>query len=86
MERVYRETLRRLVQRSIEELTQQVEQRLVERLLGLSEGYISKLKRGEREPSADLAAHLATLARNPKKRLRELEETWEHASTNAKRN
>lgn len=53
-----------------------VQQKDVERALGLSTGYLSKLKNGGRDPSPDLVAHLATIARNPKKRLHEIEEAW----------
>lgn len=50
--------------------------RKIERLLGLSPGYLSKILHEERIPSAELVSELALLARDPKNRLAELEEFW----------
>jgi len=53
-----------------------VEQSAVEVALGLSTGYLSKVKQGARDPSADLVSQLALLAKDPRKRVNELLKYW----------
>lgn len=48
----------------------------LERLLGLSPGYLCHLKRGVRTPSVALVSILGFIALDPAARLRELESYW----------
>lgn len=72
----YRETLRRLILRAINTLMQHTSQRRLEMLLGLSQGYLSRLRAGAGTPSPELVSNLAMLAKAPKSRLAELERYW----------
>jgi transcriptional regulator with XRE-family HTH domain len=51
-------------------------QRKLELLLGLSQGYLSRLRAGKGAPSPELVSHLALIAHDPKVRLLELERYW----------
>ena len=53
-----------------------ISQRRLELLIGLSQGYLSRLRIGAGNPSAELVSHLAMLAHDPKTRLAELERYW----------
>jgi transcriptional regulator with XRE-family HTH domain len=57
-------------------ITTHIPQRRLEELLGLSRGYISKLRAGDRNPSPELVSDLALIARDPEGRLQELESLW----------
>jgi NMD protein affecting ribosome stability and mRNA decay len=48
----------------------------VERLLGVSPGYLSKLKLGKRQPSSEIVSVLALVSKSPKRRLAELEKFY----------
>ena len=48
----------------------------IEWLLGLSHGYLSRVKKGKTVPSAALVAALAFIAAEPKTRIAELEDLW----------
>lgn len=76
LHQAYEEELRRRVRESIDVLMQHKSQRGLERLLGLSQGYLSRLRAGTGTPSAELVSHLALLARDPVARLEELEGYW----------
>jgi transcriptional regulator with XRE-family HTH domain len=52
-----------------------VQQRALEKLLGVSHGYLSKLRSAERGPSPHLVAALMLLARAPE-RVEELRSAW----------
>jgi hypothetical protein len=80
LETAYRRILHETACRAIERLAPHATQRRMEELLGLSHGYLSKARSGERVPSAGLTGHLSLLARDPVRRLRELEKVWEHAA------
>src|SRR5580658_6528834 len=80
LERIYRQALHDRAVRAIRLLTRHFTQHRLEDLLGLSPGYLSKVHAGDRDPSAELVAHLALLARDPERRVQELEEYW-HQST-----
>jgi hypothetical protein len=80
LEGAYRRVLHHQACKAIDALATHVALRRLEELLGLSHGYLSKLRGGDRVPSAELVGHLALLARDPRRRLRELEELWEHAA------
>ena len=53
-----------------------ISQRQLERLLGLSQGYLSRLRSGAGNPSPELVSHLALLAKDPSTRLSELQRYW----------
>lgn len=53
-----------------------VEQKRVEHALGLSQGYLSHIKAGRNAPSAMLVSELVLLAKDPERRLKELEKFW----------
>jgi len=55
---------------------QRVTQRRIERLLGLSQGYLSKIRSGVSNPSPMLVGLLHLLASDPERRLREVEESF----------
>jgi hypothetical protein len=69
---------------AIEALKYHVPQRELERLLGLSGGYLSKLK-GGKETSATLVAALMLLASDPVTRVEELRQAWETQPSKAAR-
>jgi hypothetical protein len=71
------EDLRRLARQEIDRLTPYISQRRLERLLGLSQGYLSRLRSFAGTPSATLVCTLTLLAQAPKERLHELTEYWE---------
>jgi hypothetical protein len=77
---VYRRVLLDQARKAIDLLAAQVTMRRLEQLLGLSSGYLSKIRGGDRVPRPELVGHLALLARDPRRRLHELEELWEHAA------
>lgn len=54
----------------------EIPQRRLEQLLGLSVGYLSRLRRRRGDASAQVVSVLALLAQDPKRRLRELDELW----------
>lgn len=74
LEAEYRRQLTLKAERAIEALQPHMPQRDLERLLGMSAGWLSKLKNG-REPSAPLTALLMLLAAQPE-RLEELQRLW----------
>lgn len=73
---LYRSALKARVRRAIDELTRVVSQRRLEMLLGMSQGYLSRLRAGDGTPSPELVNHLALIARDPLARLREIECYW----------
>jgi hypothetical protein len=75
LERAAQETLASLGRQAIEAIQEVATQRDVEARLGLSPGYLSKVKRGREVPSAALVSALVLLAVRPN-RLKELEGVW----------
>ena len=73
---VYRHALRARVRRAIDLITEHISQRRLELLVGLSQGYLSRLRAGQGNPSPELVSHLALIAQDPPARLRELERFW----------
>lgn len=69
------ELLRRL-RLALHTLTAVTSQRRLEQHLGLSQGYLSRLKAGAGNPSPALVLQLQQLALDPLPRLRELERLW----------
>ena len=68
-------TLAAIGKESIEALGEALTQRELEADLGLSSGYLSKVKHGKETPSAALAALLSLLAARPG-RLEEVRRVW----------
>ena len=75
----YQEFLRTRFVRALKTVAREITQARLEQLMGLSQGYLSKVKSGEREPSAELVGELHVLARDPRRRLQELERCWRAA-------
>ena len=67
---------------AIDTLSQHISQRRLERLLGLSQGYLSRLRAGAGNPSPELVCHLALLCQDPEARLAELERFWSLSDEN----
>lgn len=76
LSREYRAALRCRAQVTIKRLSQYVTQRKLEALLGMSQGYLSRLRSGAGTPSPELVSLLALLAQDPKTRIQELELYW----------
>jgi hypothetical protein len=68
--------LQRRVRQVIDQLQPFISQRKLELLIGLSQGYLSRLRWGDSPPSAILVCTLALLAKDPKGRLPELKGYW----------
>ena len=73
---LYRSSLKARVRRAIDQLMEVISQRRLEMLLGLSQGYLSRLRAGDGTPSPELVNHLALIARDPRARLKEIEGYW----------
>jgi hypothetical protein len=77
LETAYTAELVRLASQQLAKLAREaIEQKRVERLLGLSQGYLSHIKAGRHAPSPMLVAELVLLAKDPESRLKELEAFW----------
>lgn len=81
LEREYQRELSRRVRAAIDALNPCISQRRLELLLGLSQGYLSKLRAGVGKPSPQLVAHLTLLARDPATRLMETWRYWAEPAT-----
>jgi hypothetical protein len=57
-------------------LTLGIPQHRIEQLLGLSVGYLSRLRGRRGDASAQVVSALALLAGDPKRRLKELDQLW----------
>lgn len=64
------------VRRAIDKLMEYTSQRQLEQLLGLSQGYLSRLRSGAGNPSPELVSHLALIAMDPSAHLTELRRYW----------
>lgn len=76
LQAAYQRALQRRVRQAIDAVTRYTSQRRLEQLLGLSQGYLSRLRAGAGTPSPELVSNLALIARDPPTRLRELERYW----------
>lgn len=76
----YRRVLRLRVRRAIDLMSPYISQRRLEILLGLSQGYLSRLRSGAGSPSPELVSNLALLSKDPKARIAELERYWAEPS------
>jgi len=61
---------------AVDILSHHISQRKLEQMVGLSQGYLSRLRAGASNPSPELIAHLAMLCMDPQQRLAELERFW----------
>ncbi len=77
LEPIYQRRLHHLASAYLKQLAdQRVTQRRLERLLGLSQGYLSKIRSGASNPSPMLVGVLRLLTIDPQRRLREVEESF----------
>jgi len=81
LERRYARLLAAAVKSAIKKIAEHARQRELEQLLGLSHGYLSKLRNGKKEPSPALVGELMMLAENPRKRIVELRRHWAAAGS-----
>jgi hypothetical protein len=81
LERQYQRLLADVVKSAIARIATHAPQQELEQLLGLSHGYLSKLRNGKREPSPTLVGELMMLAENPRKRVVELRRHWAAAAS-----
>jgi len=75
LESLYRDNLRQRVALAVARVQGYLPQRRTELLLGLSQGYLSRLRAGDGVPGAPLVSLLALLAAHPQL-LAELEAYW----------
>ncbi len=80
LEAEYRAALRVRICQTIDLLAPHISQRRLEHWLGLSQGYLSRLRAGAGNPSAELVSNLALLSMDPRVRLQELEDYWSRPS------
>ena len=76
LQEVYLACLRTRVRSAIDILSRHVSQRRLERMMGMSQGYFSRLRAGAGNPSPELVGSLALLCQNPPERLKELANFW----------
>lgn len=77
LEREYQKRLRQLVVADLDRLAaRKVTQRRLEEILGLSHGYLSKIRSGASRPSVALVSCLHLLASDPEHRMREMEDSF----------
>ncbi|MBL8635178.1 MAG: helix-turn-helix transcriptional regulator [Myxococcales bacterium] len=76
LQQAYLESLRTRARIAIDLLSKHISQRRLEQLLGLSQGYLSRMRAGTGNPSPELVSHLGTLCQDPATRLADLERFW----------
>lgn len=75
MEEVYRKELAARARQFVEEIeVHNIQHRRIEHVLGLSDGYLSKIKQLDRAPSFSLVVELGLIARDPERRIQEIAE------------
>ena len=77
MAAAFDEELRHRGRLAVAEVCKYVSQRQLEKLIGLSQGYLSRLHARKGTPSAALVALLTLLAHEPRRRLHEIEQDWD---------
>ena len=82
LQALYVKSLQRRIRTALDVLSQSISQRKLELLLGLSQGYLSRLKAGAGNPSSELVLLLALLSLNPEKHLATLRQFWALPDTN----
>ena len=76
LQHVYLSCLRTRARVAIDILSRHISQRKLEQRLGLSQGYLSRLRAGSGNPSPELVSNLGLLCQDPQTRLLELERFW----------
>ena len=76
LQEAYQACLRTRARVAIDILSKHISQRKLEQRLGLSQGYLSRLRAGDGNPSPELVSHLGLLCQDPPNRLVELERFW----------
>ena len=76
LHKVYLECLRTRVRLAIDFLSRHISQCRLERILGLSQGYLSRLRAGAGNPSPELVSHLALLCHDAPRSLSRLQRFW----------
>lgn len=76
LQQAFLQSLRTRARIAIDILSKHISQRRLEQLLGLSQGYLSRIRAGAGNPSPELVSHLAILCQDPATRLNELERFW----------
>ena len=72
----YTSELQSRARTAIDKICLFISQRQLELLIGLSQGYLSRLRSGQGTPSPPLVAQLASLAIDPERRLAEIKRFW----------
>ncbi len=75
-----KESIRKLTERDAETKMRFISQRQLELVLGLSQGYLSRLLSGRGKPSTPLVLLLGLLSLSPERNLREVRRFWLLAS------
>src|SRR3982751_3733790 len=75
--RLYEAELRRLAGKELRALAPYISQRQLELLLGLAQGYLSRLLAQAGNPSSPLVLLLGLIAREPQARLAEVQAYWQ---------
>ncbi len=76
LQEAYLQSLRTRARVAIDILSKHISQRRLEQLLGLSQGYLSRIRAGAGNPSPELVGHLGILCQDPATRLDELVRFW----------
>lgn len=76
LQAVYRKELTRRAIAAIDRLVQVRRAGEIEHILGLSQGYLSRIRSGAKVPAPDMVLELGLLALAPESRLREAEDFW----------
>ena len=75
--RLYQAELRRLAGQELRALSPHISQRQLELLVGLAQGYLSRLLAQAGNPSSPLVLLLGLLAKDPQARLSEVQAYWQ---------
>lgn len=76
LEQAYRDELQRIAAAVIRRLSKWISQRRLELLIGLSQGYLSRLAAGDGVPSAQLVLLLGLLADGAPQSIRAIQDFW----------
>lgn len=76
LQALYMESLQSRIRTALAVLKQSISQRRLELLLGVSQGYLSRLKAGAGNPSSELVLLLALLSLDPARHLATLQQFW----------
>jgi hypothetical protein len=79
LQSAYADELRRRLEAALDAILAAVDisQRRLEQLLGLSAGYLSRVRTRRGDPSAQLVSALSLIAQDPRRRLKELDRVWD---------